>query len=227
MSYEGAIVVDGVNYGRRLPRGKHGIPQELVIANQRERLLSAATAIIAEEGYSSLAVANVIERAGVSRGTFYKIFENKVDCVLAAQQRAIEGLIETILEAGTAERDWPTGVASAVGAALDFAVRFPGDTRLILASSHAPSEPRLSREGLAVHERLVELLRNGARHCPSARSPSEMTERAAVGAAMSIVDTGFAAGEVDDLPKLRPDLVQIILTPYLGGNEAKRIAQSA
>ncbi len=43
MSYEGTIVVEGVEYGSRLPRGRHGIPQALVTENQRDRLLDAAT----------------------------------------------------------------------------------------------------------------------------------------------------------------------------------------
>jgi hypothetical protein len=43
---------------------------------------------------------------------------------------------------------------------------------------------------------------------------------------MSIVGSCMAAGEVDALAGLEADLVQIILTPYLGGNEAKRVAQT-
>ena len=84
MSYEGTIVVEGVEYGSRLPRGRHGIPQALVTENQRDRLLDAATEIFSDQGYAALAVANVIQQAGVSRGTFYEIFDNKFDCLLAA-----------------------------------------------------------------------------------------------------------------------------------------------
>jgi AcrR family transcriptional regulator len=227
MSYQGAIVVNGVNYGNRLPRGRHGIPQELVIANQRERMLSAAATIFAERGYAAMSVSDVIKRAGVSRATFYQLFGNKLECLLAAQERALDGLQELIAAACRSQQDWPRGVAAAVGALLDFTARFPGDARLILASSHALSEPELAREGVAVHEQMGELLGESAARCPSARSPDGLSQRAAVGAAMSLLGSCLAADEIAAIPELKPDLVQIILAPYLGDNEAKRVATAA
>ena len=226
MSYEGTIVVEGVEYGSRLPRGRHGIPQTLVTANQRERLLNAATAIFAEQGYAALAVANVIERAGVSRGTFYEIFENKFACLLAAQGRAFDRLHTAIVTACSAEREWPRGVAAGVAAALDFTAEFPDDSRLILASSHPSAEPQLAREGISANEWLVDLLRNSSQQCPDARSPSDLTEQAAVGAAISIVGSCLASDRIGPLPELTTALVQIVLTPYLGGEDAKRALRS-
>jgi AcrR family transcriptional regulator len=225
MSYRGGTTaISGASYGR-LPRGRHGIPREVVTANQRERVLDAVTEIFAEQGYAALAIRNVIDRAGVSRATFYKIFEGKDDCVRAAQLRAYDGLQEAIVGACSSRQDWASGVAAAVGAALDFFSRSPAEALLLLGSSHAFSEPQLAREGLAIQQRLIELLRKGSESHPSTRSPSSFTERAAVGAALSIVGSCMAAGEVDALAALEADLVQIILTPFLGGNEAKRIAE--
>jgi AcrR family transcriptional regulator len=219
-------VIAGIDYGR-LPRGRHGIPKEEVLANQRERLLAATAAIFAEEGYAALAVGAIIARAGVSRSTFYKLFDDKLGCVLAAQRRAFEALGQTIAWACAAEQDWPRGVARGAGAALAFAARFPGEARLVLASNQVASEPALARQGLPVHERLVELLRDGSRRHTGARSPSSLAEQAAVGAAMSIVATFLAADEIDALAKCKADLVEILLAPYLGGKEARSVALAA
>jgi AcrR family transcriptional regulator len=219
-------VIAGIDYGR-LPRGRHGIPREEVLANQRERLLAATTAIFAEQGYASLAIGTVITRAGVSRSTFYKLFDDKLDCVLAAQRRAFDALGQTIAWACAGERDWPRGVTRGVAATLAFAARFPGETRLVLASSQVASEPALARQGLPVHERLIELLREGSRRHPGAQSPSSLAEQAAVGAAMSIVGTFLMTEEIDALARRKADLVEIVLAPYLGGEEAKRVALSA
>jgi AcrR family transcriptional regulator len=226
MSYEGTIVVEGVEYGSRLPRGRHGIPQALVTENQRDRLLDAATTIFAEDGFAALAVASVIQRAGVSRGTFYEIFDNKFDCLLAAQQRAFDRLHAAIVTPCSAEAEWPQGVAAAVASALDLGVEFPDEARLILASSHPSSEPQLASEGISANEWLVALLREGSRRCPDAQSPSDLTEQAAVGAAISIVGSCLASDRVGPMPELTTALVQIILTPYLGGDEARRALRS-
>jgi AcrR family transcriptional regulator len=226
MSYKGVVVVNGVNYGHRLPRGRHGIPRELVTANQRERLLRATTEIFAEEGYASLAVRNVIARAGVSRATFYRIFDGKVDLVRAAQKRAFEELEGDATAACSASKDWPEGVAAGIGSVLDFARESRAECRLLLASGPL-SEPDLARQGLEVQQGLVDLLRRGSERYPSARSPRELTVRAAVGAAIWLVGNCAAADELDAVSDLKPDLVQIILTPFIGANEAKRIGNSA
>lgn len=225
MSARDSSIIAGIDYGR-LPHGRHGIPKEEVLAHQRERLLGATAVVLAEEGYASLSVGSVTARAGVSRSTFYKFFDDKLDCVLSAQRRAFEALGQTIAWACAAEQDWPRGVARGVGAAIAFAARFPGEARLVLASNQVASEPALASHGLAVHERLIELLHQGSQRHPGARSPSSLAEQAAIGAAMSIVGTFLAAGEIDALAERKADLIEIVLTPYLGGGEAMRVAMA-
>src|ERR1700721_2340996 len=67
-------VPDGV---QQLPRGRHGLPREQVLASQRGRMLQAIAEAVADKGYARVTVADVISRAGVSRETFYEQFEDK------------------------------------------------------------------------------------------------------------------------------------------------------
>ena len=48
---------------------------------------------VAEKGYARVAVADVIERAGVSRKTFYEQFANKDECFLAAYDAGVDRLL--------------------------------------------------------------------------------------------------------------------------------------
>src|SRR6476620_4690633 len=98
----------------KLPRGPHALPQDVVIAHQRERLLEAAATAVAEDGYAELTVRDLIVRAGVSRRTFYQLFDDKIDCVFAAHERAFERLGKVIVDACRAEVAWPDRVASAI-----------------------------------------------------------------------------------------------------------------
>jgi AcrR family transcriptional regulator len=50
---------------------------------QRARLLGAAVAAIDELGYPGTTVAHITARAGVSRRTFYDLFENCEECLLS------------------------------------------------------------------------------------------------------------------------------------------------
>jgi AcrR family transcriptional regulator len=221
---EASVVVNGVDYGVRLPPGRHGIPHQLVEANQRERLLDAATSLFAELGYGSLSVARITDRAHVSRATFYEMFADKLDCLIAAQRAAYQPFTEAIVDACEAERSWPEAIAAAVRAALRFGADSPDELGMLLLSSHPIAEPALAGRALAVHEQLAKLLRRGRRrHMPDVDLP-ELTEPAVVGAAIAIAGSRLAAGEAHRLPEMAPELVQMILGPYLGGAEAARVA---
>src|SRR6478752_3480497 len=145
----------------RLPRGPHALPQDVVIAHQRERLLDAAATAVAEEGYAELTVRDLIVRAGVSRRTFYQLFHDKIDCVFAAHERAFERLSRVIVDACRAEAAWSDRVAAAIGASLAFAVESPNEAQLVVVACHTPSEPKLASRGHAAHEKLADLLRAG------------------------------------------------------------------
>jgi AcrR family transcriptional regulator len=227
MTSEGALVIGGVDCRRRLPRGRHGIPPELVSANQRERLLAATATILAENGYASLRVSDVVARAGVSRATFYKFFGDKFDVVLAAQLHAFESLDRAIATACEAGAGWPGGVAAAVGAAIEFCAESTDRARLLLASGQAQLEPRLADEGVSLPRQLLERLSQSAAKQDGVYRPSAVRAEAALSAAISLAGSCVAAENVGALRRLRPDLIEIVLAPYLGTEEAKRIALPA
>src|SRR3977135_2657852 len=92
---------------QQLPRGRHRLSREQVLASQRGRLLAAMAEAVAEKGYVGTAVADVIERAGVSRETFYEHFSSKEDCFLAAYDTGVEALHEVMGAALAGSRAGP------------------------------------------------------------------------------------------------------------------------
>ena len=83
----------------RLPSGRHGLTREAVVASQRGRLIDAMAHAVAEKGYAATTVADVVERAGVSRRTFYEQFSDKEACFLAAYDTALAVVLGRIGEA--------------------------------------------------------------------------------------------------------------------------------
>jgi len=55
----------------------------------------------------------------------------------------------------------------------------------------------------------------------------ELTERALVGAATSIVGNRLLQGKQEELRRIEPELVELMLVPYTGREEARRIATAA
>lgn len=199
------------------------MPRDVVATHQRTRLLSAAADAVAEQDYATLAVRHIVERAGVSRATFYEQFEDLRDCVVAAYGDALERLVQAVSGACASQRDWPEGVAAAVNAGLEFATSAPAQARLLVIGSGGVDQ-RLARLGLAASDQLAGLLRRGRERSPEAIALPDLVEHALIGGVISIVGTRLIDGKADRLQELKPELVELLLTPYLGDQDARRFA---
>ena len=59
-----------------------------------QRILDAAIAVIAENGYFNAPVSRIAERAGVADGTVYLYFKNKEQILMAAIEKALTTFLE-------------------------------------------------------------------------------------------------------------------------------------
>jgi AcrR family transcriptional regulator len=114
-------VRDGVFFTRpeALPRGRHNLTREHVVAAQRERLLAAVTELLAGRGYAGFGVGDVAGRAGVSLGTFYECFGGKDACVFAGYDRFIEVLLARIVAVDVPDDDRAALTKALIDAYLD------------------------------------------------------------------------------------------------------------
>ena len=99
---------------QRLPSGRHHLTREDVVASQRGRLLEAIAEAVAAKGYAATTVADVVERAGVSRSTFYEQFPDKEAAFIAAFDTGAEYVLGRVREAAEAlgDADWRAYVRS-------------------------------------------------------------------------------------------------------------------
>lgn len=84
-----------------LPRHRHGLSRDDVRESQTARILAAAVDLFATHGYASTSVMQIAKQAGVSRKTFYELYETKEDVFLDSY-RAVRVLLDA---AGAAEFD--------------------------------------------------------------------------------------------------------------------------
>jgi AcrR family transcriptional regulator len=208
----------------QLPRGPHRLPREVVIDHQRQRLLAGAARALAEHGYAAMSVEHVLVHAGVSRTTFYENFDNKRECVVVAHEQAFNRFSGELVAACAGRLQWTAKVSAAVAAAIEFVTRAPEEAQLLALDALA-ADPLLASRVVASNDFLVGLLRNGREHCPRAAALPELTERALIGAASSVIGSRLLSDQVDRLPALEPELVQLMLMPYVGITEARRVAE--
>jgi len=122
--------------------------------------------------------------------------------------------------------DWPSGVAGGIRAALEFAATQPAAARALTTEALAAGGPGFARYTLLISY-LCDLLAPGRVERPEAERLPKETERALAGGIAMLVAQRLDTGKHADLPALAPEATQFVLTPYLGIDEARRVATQA
>jgi AcrR family transcriptional regulator len=129
-----------------LPRGRHNLTRDAVEASQRLRLIVGLAEAVAEHGYATTPVAAILDRAGVSRQTFYQLYENKLACFLDALDLVNE-VLEGQLRAGFDGRHG-TPLEQAAAAVESYIDTLAGNlpfARLYVVEAHAAGPEALER----------------------------------------------------------------------------------
>ena len=189
----------------QLPRGRHRLTREEVLASQRGRMLEAMAHAVLEKGYVRATVADVLSRARVSRETFYEHFDDKEDCFLAAYELAVEALYERVAGAVATRSVRPlTRLRRSLGAYLDVLAEEGALARVFLVDVYAAGPRALTRRR-EVMDRFVEMI---AALLEARTAEERFAVEALVGAISSLVTVRVAVGEYEQLPDL--------LDPILG-----------
>lgn len=206
-----------------LPAGRHGLSREQVVLNQRERLISGLAEAVAEHGYNAVTITHITKAAKVSRRAFYENFENKEECFLAAFEIVaihVRGLVaEALREAG----DWPREVVAVLRTALDFFSEEPDLAKLCFVESQTAGPAVAERFRTEIYG-FIPVLERGREVRESERPLPDSTESSLVGALATLASRSIIGGQAAELNRLLPDFVEFALTPYLGPDEAHRIA---
>lgn len=211
----------------RLPRGRHGLSPEFVARNQRERLIAGLTESLYEVGYQKTTVAMIGQRAAVSKSDFYKHFESKDECFIAAYDSAIERVrarVTTVCEE-TAGEDWAHRVRAAIDALLRQLSDDPTLASITLVEGLRAGREVYDRYQGAL-ESFVGYLRDGAPSGPGGGEVPEATGEAVVGGIASLLGRRVLAGDAARLNELFPEILEFTLSAYLGGEQARRIVSA-
>jgi AcrR family transcriptional regulator len=203
----------------RLPRGRHGLPREIITRSQRERLLAAVVRVIANKGYEATTVADILVVAGVGRESFYELFEDKLECMRAAHVLLVDDLEAQVRGAYDAPGPWVDRVSAGLAAALEWFAADPDVGRFILIE--------MSSVGLLARERFrhdftrfIQLLDSGVeRDGPSPDLPQ--AARIGVGGTLARVYEEIVSQRTADLPSLLPELTFELLVPFVGEDKAR------
>ena len=116
-----------------------------IASSQRARLLAAMATVVARKGYAATTVADVVSAAGVSRSTFYELFESKEACFLDAYRQGVEDLLGAVRDAvHDATGDWRAQLRAGIRAYLAQLAEEDNFTRIYIDEIHAAGATALA-----------------------------------------------------------------------------------
>jgi len=187
----------------------------------RIRILRAAVKLAGEAvAGERVAVVEIVETAGVSRGTFYALFEDREDCLRAAIEEGV-ALAEVRAAAGASRSDgtWVDRIRRGLRALLELGDEEPDLARFCLARALVERyDVRRLDHALARVERCID----EGRSAPGAvAEPPALAMRGVLGGVLGATYARLLSGS-GSLAELESGLMGMIVLPYLGGRAARR-----
>jgi AcrR family transcriptional regulator len=208
----------------RLPPGPAPPTRDQVSADQRRRIIEAAADLIAKRGYHGTTIELIIRRAKVGYATFYKNFSDKEECLISIFDSAGQELRPMLREAYTShEGPWDEKVAMTLKTLFEAIASSPNVARVCLVEALTAGPVAVARYE-KVLSRFEPLLKPGRELRPSNAELPDTLEATLLGGVFWIAYQRLIVGEADKLMDLLPETIELVLSPYVGEEEAVRVA---
>jgi AcrR family transcriptional regulator/DNA-binding MarR family transcriptional regulator len=194
---------------------------ERVSEIQRARILVAMAEVACERGAGDVSVGHVVERAGVSRRTFYELFDGREDCFLAAFDEAVVRACGYVSGGYDREVDWAANARSGLEALLAFLEQEPVLARLAIVESSAGGARALERRRHVI-DRIVTVVDAGREGMNGRSLTTAFTAEGVVGGVVSVIHGRLVSGDNRRLVDLINPLMSMIVLPYLGPDAARK-----
>jgi AcrR family transcriptional regulator len=203
----------------RLPRGRHGLPPNVVARSQRTRIIYGTAEVMMAKGYANCTVADIVAAAGVARDVFYAHFDDKLHAFLEAQRFSTQEVLDACAASYFSAEDWPERIWNGLHTLIALIITYPALSHLRLVECYAAGPDALSRTEDITRSFTV-FLEEGYRCSPESRALPRICSQAIAGAVFETIYRHIAHGDVTALARQLPLLAYIALAPFTGPVEA-------
>jgi AcrR family transcriptional regulator len=185
---------------------------------RRQSILAAMVRVVGAKGYREASVAAIIEQAGISRTTFYRHFDDKHACFLAAYEMLTGELVAEVLAGCDSEEPWLERMTAGLRAIVGRFAADPDLARILVVEVGAAGADTRRLHWGAVG-RFAEYLDEG-RELSGGRELPEDTALMSAGAVSGLISDELLRGGAERLPARFPELLFALLVPYIGPEAA-------
>lgn len=207
---------------QRVQPGGHQLRPEVVAHHQRQRIIAAAARTFSELGYRQVSVADIVKSAAVARGRFYEHFGSKEECFFALYDDATAAARDAVEEACTdPAQAFPERVRAGIAALISFIEADRPRARACIVEGPAV--------GPSINDRFERLIRDFAALLRVGRGDTdgelpETVEETVVGGLYWLLYFALLEERPKKLSRLRPQLVEFSLIPFIGAEAAGAMA---
>lgn len=193
---------------------------------QREKLLWAMMAELAEKGYKETTVETPLAVAGISAAEFEAEFADKDACLFAAYDYLTEFALSQATSDCESEREWPERLREGLKKLLEAIAAEPGMAKA-MTRSFPGIRPSTYQRYVDLLSRFLPYMEEGRKYSGVAEELPGEVELLAVGAAEAIIFSEVDAGRAERLPKMMPEILFSVLVPFMGPDRAADEMRSA
>lgn len=201
-------------HGAGPPRTDRGTFRERIAAVQRLRALDAALEVLCANGYRRAMVTEVINVAGMARGTFYEAYEDLDHCIEDFLDIFEADVVARFQEARLQQLPWRERMSRGLELALEHADRQPQLARVCIVES-ALAGPGVAARRASVQRRACQAIREGGQE-------GEVLAEAVLGGILAVIGDRMLAAPEEPLLPLCRELSAFIALAYAGPEEAAR-----
>ena len=187
---------------------------------RRARIVRSMASLAGEHGFAGVSLASLCADAGVSRATFYELFESREACFLAVLEDGQRRAGELLCEALQGVEDWLEGLRTALAELLLFLDSEPALARVCVVEALAAGPWALERRELLVADFARLIVENWGMLAPP--EPHPFTNVGVMASVLGIVQNHLLADRREPLVGLLGPLIGFAIAPYL---DARAVAE--
>ncbi len=208
------------------------VSRDQVMEMQRARIMEAMVRVVGEQGLGGATVAAVVARAGVSRATFYEVFENFDACFMTVLDSGMRRSTALISDAFDKSGPWQEKILAGMAALLRLLDSEPLLARVCLVEALAagPSALEYRARELEVLKHMVDA---ALAQAPAGPQTSVLTAEAVVASVAGILHNRLVTGQAPPFLDLLGSLAALVIAPYVDPQSlveetarAERLAQT-
>jgi AcrR family transcriptional regulator len=196
----------------------------LYLPSERERIMQGVAELCTERGYRETTVEAIAERSGVGAKRVEKLYGSVEEAMLAAFNATSSQMLAEVLGAYSPDlSEWDSGMLG-IKAILEMMAAKPSQAYMSYMGARQMGPPVVHEAYRAGAQMLTMMMERLWEYSELEVQP-RTAARAALGGCEAVIRSEIEAGRGESLPAVLPDFVYAATVPFLGQEEALRLAR--